>query len=520
MTTNIIPFASPRLLPGFSVSAMTAASPARVKALDELQSLFQRKPAAAREAAEVPATAKIKDLPKIQIITRGNAALKKLTGFIGAGQLATVKQCLRGEEGQWFMEKMEELAAIVESMPVTYGQDGKGDDAICYLHYFGGSYDGYITEKDMTEPETPEEAQWQAHGYVHWAQNGAHLSMGYICLPELFKSRIELDFHFTPTTVREIKRKYGVAVTEPAASEDCLNSDSNSDSGDDAAPTPMPPSTIDKWEPGRLFISLRRIECPVDEPDHGRYDSFDTAWECLKAWAQTAPEDPDCYDKCSLEITFPDGQTLSYRYDLTNDGSDSNTGEDLRTGVLHHLMFYAGKRKPEWMIRDDAPYKYETEPHPDSVAILAAWTDLITGSADPAAPTENPLVARQKEFLAMPDGYQAGAIISYCWGWEQTNYNFYRIEKRSGEWVTLIPLCSTSTSTRDMHTDEFPTDTPKDPATSHDPAWRDRQKAIKNPTFRRKLAIHDGKPSGFAIGSGLGWANLWNGSAGNATHYA
>ena len=510
---SIIPFPAKRLLPGIPA---TPARAARVKALDEMQAIFSRQPASSIQNS----TSNIQHSPTPeQIYTRGYRALKKLTGFIGPGQLATVKQCLRGEEGEWFMEKMEELASIVESMPVTYGQNGKGDDAICYLHYFGRSYDGYITEKDMEESTDPADAQWQAHGYVHWAQFPGNLSMGYICLPEIFKSHMELDFHFTPTTVREIKAKHGVATEDPPAP---------SDPPEENDPVPTPPSTIEKWATGKLFISLRRNEGPVDELVERRYDSFDTAWQCLQAWGHTAPDDC-CYDKCDLNITFPDGQTLTYRYDLTRDGSDSQTGVDLRTAVLHRLMFYAGTRKPEWMTRDGFPYQYETEPDAGSVSILAAWSDLLT--AEPQAPACNapivgiesptdPMVERQKEFLAMPDGYQAGAIIYCSWGYEQTNINFYRIEKRTGAFVTLIPLLQRDRNeTHYMSGTTMPSATPKDYAEDHDPAWSNKDKENPKPTFRRKLCIRDGHVNGINV-FGCGWASLWDGTPMSWSSYA
>ncbi len=206
---NILPFptATRRLLPGFTAAPAIAKQP--VKPLD------------ITPAEPTPA----------EWTRRGNAALVRLAGFIGGRQLAAVKQLLRNsEERDFFALKMEELAAIVEKMPKTQETDGQGDDAICHLRYFGGGdYTSWLTEKDMQEAENPAEAQWQAYGRVHWGRNGAHLSQGYICLPEIFKSHAELDFHFTPCTVREIKQQLGIPV-EPAPvkaqqAELCLNSD-------------------------------------------------------------------------------------------------------------------------------------------------------------------------------------------------------------------------------------------------------------------------------------------------------
>ena len=75
-------------------------------------------------------------------------ALKALDGFIGPSQLHCVANAMRGEEKQFFFDKMVELAQTVSTMPKTYEQDGKGEEAIAYLHYFaGGQANWWITEK-------------------------------------------------------------------------------------------------------------------------------------------------------------------------------------------------------------------------------------------------------------------------------------------------------------------------------------------------------------------------------------
>lgn len=126
-------------------------------------------------------------------------AVKTLRGFIPARQLEFMGDCCRGEEGDYFRGKFLEYAERVSAMPKTYEQDGKGDDAIVYLHYFVGSCDWYITERDM------EAEQHQAFGLADLGYGG---ELGYISLAELCGiSSVELDLHFTPTTLREIKAK-------------------------------------------------------------------------------------------------------------------------------------------------------------------------------------------------------------------------------------------------------------------------------------------------------------------------
>ena len=117
--------------------------------------------------------------------------------FIHPTQLKVIKDLSRGEEGEYFKSKMNELAQLVDGMPKTYEQDGMGDDAVVYLHYFYGGMDWYITEKDM------EDEQYQAFGYV----KGQSSELGYVSLVEILggKYPVELDLYFEPKKLSEVK---------------------------------------------------------------------------------------------------------------------------------------------------------------------------------------------------------------------------------------------------------------------------------------------------------------------------
>ena len=80
-------------------------------------------------------------------------------------------------------------------MPRGYEQDGKGDSAIAYLHYFTGSCDWYITERDTTDE------QHQAFGL---ADLGYGPELGYISVQELIENGAELDLYFEPKPLKEI----------------------------------------------------------------------------------------------------------------------------------------------------------------------------------------------------------------------------------------------------------------------------------------------------------------------------
>lgn len=122
--------------------------------------------------------------------------IKILEKFIPTDELKTIIGNIKSEEGTFFYDKINEMADLIKNMPVTYEQDGKGDNAIAYLHYFKGGMDWYITEKDK------ENEQLQAFGLVFMCDDA---ELGYISIIELLKNNIELDLYFEPKTLKEIK---------------------------------------------------------------------------------------------------------------------------------------------------------------------------------------------------------------------------------------------------------------------------------------------------------------------------
>ena len=125
-------------------------------------------------------------------------------GFIGGQQLACVRDLMRGEEGDFFREKMVELARVVDAMPKTGETDGQGEDAIVHIHYFAGSQaNWYITEKDVgCADDEPSDLQSQAFGKADLFGDGGEL--GYISIAEIIANNGELDFHWTPKPLKEI----------------------------------------------------------------------------------------------------------------------------------------------------------------------------------------------------------------------------------------------------------------------------------------------------------------------------
>lgn len=129
-----------------------------------------------------------------------NQALTALQGFISMGQLRVITAGCRGEEGDYFRAKLTEYGERIAAMPKTYDQGDLGEQAVISLHYFIGGCDWYITERDIDEDG---EGQIQAFGLADLFGDGGEI--GYISIPEILANGGELDLHFAPCTLAEVK---------------------------------------------------------------------------------------------------------------------------------------------------------------------------------------------------------------------------------------------------------------------------------------------------------------------------
>ena len=123
--------------------------------------------------------------------------MRTIRGFLGDRQAQAIADGCRGEERQFFHEKLDELARIVKVMPKSYETDGQGDDAIAHLHYFTPKWDWYITEKD-SDPDG--QGQIQAYGMV----DGWERERGYVSIKEITRAGAELDLHWEPISLRQV----------------------------------------------------------------------------------------------------------------------------------------------------------------------------------------------------------------------------------------------------------------------------------------------------------------------------
>ena len=75
------------------------------------------------------------------LLSRGIAAGLAIRRFFSRDQFLAVAFASdpnNGDEADFFLSKLIDLAQQIDTMPKTYEQDGKGDQATAYLHYFLG----------------------------------------------------------------------------------------------------------------------------------------------------------------------------------------------------------------------------------------------------------------------------------------------------------------------------------------------------------------------------------------------
>ena len=119
-----------------------------------------------------------------------------LQNFISKPQYQVLTNLVNNsEEHSFFQSKLSEIENTISTMPKTYEQDGKGYNAIAYLHYFKGNADWYIVEKDI------EDKQLQAYGLVNL---GYGAELGYISIDELIGDGVEIDLYFQPTKIKNL----------------------------------------------------------------------------------------------------------------------------------------------------------------------------------------------------------------------------------------------------------------------------------------------------------------------------
>ena len=130
--------------------------------------------------------------------------LKKKYAKGGSIDVSEVKGILGANQGGLTTDGMlEEVSKWYDKTPKLNSQDGKGKNAVVYLHYFNPSSDWYITELDKKDKI--------AFGYVVLNGDVQMSEFGYISLDELndmsgVRNKMlmpELDYYWSPKTLNQ-----------------------------------------------------------------------------------------------------------------------------------------------------------------------------------------------------------------------------------------------------------------------------------------------------------------------------
>lgn len=135
-----------------------------------------------------------------------------LSHFISRSQRIALRDLMNGEEGEFFVAKVHEIVKTIRNMSKPYQTDGQGEEAIVHLHYFRGSVDAWIIERDADEMpdngsngvehfDTP---QHQAFGKITLTGDKNDAELGYISIEELIANGVELDLYWTPKKLKEV----------------------------------------------------------------------------------------------------------------------------------------------------------------------------------------------------------------------------------------------------------------------------------------------------------------------------
>jgi len=128
-------------------------------------------------------------------------AILDVKPFMSPIQMRVMLELLKSEEGAHFCQTIAQLAQRIGAMPITYEQDGLGNQAVVHLHYFLGASDWYILEKDM------DGCVRQAFGYAVLNGDEQCAELGYISIEEITRCGAELNLYFAPCTLADIKAK-------------------------------------------------------------------------------------------------------------------------------------------------------------------------------------------------------------------------------------------------------------------------------------------------------------------------
>ena len=126
----------------------------------------------------------------------------QLKDFMPMSQRTALIEALTTEERDGIAELINNVVNTIETMPKSYETDGMESKVVVYLHYFKGSVDAWITEKDIGDGD--DTTQYQAFGRICITGNTDDAELGYISIQELIENGVELDLYWKPVTLGEL----------------------------------------------------------------------------------------------------------------------------------------------------------------------------------------------------------------------------------------------------------------------------------------------------------------------------
>lgn len=324
-------------------------------------------------------------------------SLEVLRGFLSASQWSATQAGLRSEDKGAFAEIAHRLAEILNTMPRTYETDGQGSAAIGYLHYFKGAANWYITELDK-DPDGA--GQIQAFGLADLGMGMAEL--GYINIQELIQNNVDLDYHFQPTSLRELR-------AELAAQ-------------DEPTPAPIPVSAPGNWQSVEYMVDPETYNLVVDAtaaPFHGEPVLLTTMGVVMEAvWLPQEGHGEDAEGFCWLtgngdKIELEEARFWSSLPDNIHPVSDLPGFAPYRNEESL-LIRIQGEGNPYWA---EAWYDKELNVWQVNDARYEVTPDAVVGFAPlPEPPSTDP-----EPVLTIPTALQKMALPEQIEAWEQSD---------------------------------------------------------------------------------------------------
>ncbi|MFK3740914.1 hypothetical protein [Massilia sp. TN1-12] len=130
-----------------------------------------------------------------------------LAKFMPVAQRMVLTSQLAGEEAEGIAQSVNAIAKVIAEMPETYQTEGQCGSALVHLHYFIGSVEAWIVEKDRGDPDNGDTSQTQAYGLVTLTGNVEDGEIGYVNIEELVAAGAELDLYWTPKTLDQVQEQ-------------------------------------------------------------------------------------------------------------------------------------------------------------------------------------------------------------------------------------------------------------------------------------------------------------------------